>query len=144
MGDSVNLAARLEGLNKEYQTRLLVSESTYAAASLPEAESGLVFRELDLIRVKGKLQPVTIYELMGTRQRLAQADSDWGARLDLFAQGRERYRERRWDDARAVFQALLDRWPDDGPARVFAARCQDYLSEGPEADWDGVYVMTHK
>jgi adenylate cyclase len=140
MGDSVNLAARLEGLNKEYQTRLLVSESTYAAA----AQSDLVFRELDLIRVKGKLQPVTIYELVGTRERLELADSDWGARLDLFAQGRERYRERRWDEARAVFQALLDRWPEDGPARVFAARCQDYLSQGPEAGWDGVYVMTHK
>jgi adenylate cyclase len=140
MGDSVNLAARLEGLNKEYQTRLLVSESTYAAA----ADSDLVFRELDLIRVKGKLQPVTIYELLGTRERLAQTDNDWGARLDLFGQGRERYRERRWDEARAVFQALLDRWPEDGPARVFAARCQDYLSQGPEADWDGVYVMTHK
>jgi adenylate cyclase len=140
MGDSVNLAARLEGLNKEYQTRLLVSESTYAAA----ADSDLVFRELDLIRVKGKLQPVTIYELLGTRERLAQTDNDWGARLDLFGQGRERYRERRWGEARAVFQALLDRWPEDGPARVFAARCQDYLSQGPEADWDGVYVMTHK
>jgi adenylate cyclase len=140
MGDSVNLAARLEGLNKEYQTRLLVSESTYQAA----AGAGLVFRELDLIRVKGKLQPVTIYELLGTREWLDRDGGDWVVRLDLFAQGRERYRQRRWSEARSVFQALLDRWPEDGPSRMFVARCQDYLSQEPEANWDGVYVMTHK
>ena len=60
MGDTVNLASRLEGLNKEYRTHILVSESTYAAAR----GAGLVFRDLDVIRVKGKLQPVNIYELL--------------------------------------------------------------------------------
>ncbi len=63
MGDTVNLASRLEGLNKEYTTHIVVSETTYRSA----VNSQLIFRELDLIRVKGKLQPVTIYELLGAR-----------------------------------------------------------------------------
>jgi len=140
MGDTVNLAARLEGLNKEYGTRLLVTESTFRAA----AGSGLLFRELDLIRVKGKLQPVTIYELVGARERLGEGAKDWVARLELFAQGLQCYRQRRWPEAQALFQRLLDRWPEDGPARTFCDRCGDYRHAGPEPDWDGVYVMTHK
>jgi adenylate cyclase len=141
MGDTVNLAARLEGLNKEYRTRLLVSESTYQGA---RSDSDLLFRELDLIRVKGKLLPVTIYELAGSRERLGDAGGEWQERLETFAQGRALYRQRRWAEAQVLFQNVLDRWPDDGPAHVFRARCQDYLSSEPEADWDGVHVMTHK
>ncbi len=140
MGDTVNLAARLEGMNKEYGTRLLVAESTYHAA----AGAGFVFRELDLIRVKGKLQPVTIYELIGASERLGDADRDWNARLELFEQGRVLYRERRWSEAQTIFEQVLARWPDDGPARTFRERCNDYLHAEPEPGWDGVYVMTHK
>ena len=62
----------------------------------------------------------------------------------MFEQGRASYQQRRWSEARDIFQQMLERWPDDGPARVFWARCQDYLAQGPEAAWDGVYVMTHK
>jgi adenylate cyclase len=152
MGDSVNLAARLEGLNKEYGTRLLVTESTYRAVGA--ADPDLLFRELDLIRVKGKLQPVTIFELVGKRDRIVNASSGadgastheggWPERLEMFAQGRASYQQRRWVEARDIFQKMMERWPDDGPARVFWARCQDYLSQEPEAAWDGVYVMTHK
>src|SRR5256886_13903394 len=61
LGDTVNLSSRLEGLNKDYGAHILVNETTYSAAK----DDGFVFRELDLIRVKGKLQPVTIYELIG-------------------------------------------------------------------------------
>jgi adenylate cyclase len=146
MGDTVNLASRLEGLNKEYGTRLLVAESTYRAAG---KDSDLLFRELDLIRVKGKLQPVTIYELVGSRKRLLNgsgngSSADWPARLELFAEGRAFYGQRRWTEAAAIFEQLLVRWPDDAPARMFLTRCKDYLVEGPEVGWDGVYVMTHK
>jgi len=146
MGDTVNLAARLEGLNKEYGTRLLVSESSYLAAG---GDADLFFRELDLIRVKGKLQPVKIYELVGSRKSLVNGSSnggsgDWPARLEMFDKGRSCYNQRRWTEAAAIFRQMLERWPEDGPARMFQARCQNYLVAGPEADWDGVYVMTHK
>ena len=138
----MNLSSRLEGLNKDYGTHILVNETTFAAAK----SDGFVFRELDLIRVKGKLQPVTIYELIGR----SGTDSPYGGpeevhgRLSLFAQARSLYCSRRWQEAQAQFQSLLDRWPEDGPSRTYWKRCQDYLFDEPPTSWDGVFTMTHK
>jgi adenylate cyclase len=140
LGDTVNLSSRLEGLNKEYGTHILVSENTCLAAEDPL----LIFRELDLIRVKGKLDPVTLYELVASRGTPEGDAPDLAERLDLFARGRACYRERRWRDAKTVFEKLVERWPDDGPARMYVNRCREYMVAGPEQDWDGVYVMTHK
>jgi adenylate cyclase len=140
LGDTVNLASRLEGLNKEYGTHILLSDTTYAAVEDPL----LVFRELDLIRVKGKLQPVTLYELVGARGTPEGDSPDIEERLEFFAQGRACFRERRWQDAQIIFEKLLERWPEDGPARMYLNRCKEYLVVGPEENWDGVYVMTHK
>ena len=142
LGDSVNLSSRLEGLNKDYGTHILANETTFAAAN----GDGFVFRELDLIRVKGKLQPVTIYELVGRSGENSPYGSpeDVRARLALFAQARALYCSRRWQEAQAQFQALLDPWPDDGPARAYWKRCQDYLFDEPPSGWDGVFTMTHK
>ncbi len=140
LGDTVNLSARLEGLNKEYATHILLSEATYAMVQDPL----LVFRELDLIRVKGKLQPITLYELIAARGTPEGDAPGLAERLELFAQGRACYRERRWQDAQIVFEKLLERWPEDGPARMYWNRCKEYFVAGPEEDWDGVYVMTHK
>ncbi len=140
LGDTVNLSSRLEGLNKEYGTHILLSDSTYAEVDDPL----LVFRELDLIRVKGKLQPVKLYELVAARGTPEGAAPDLETHLEFFAQGRACYRERRWQDAQIIFEKLLERWPDDGPARMYLNRCKEYLIEGPEKNWDGVYVMTHK
>ena len=75
---------------------------------------------------------------------MANGSGDWLARLELFAQGRACYRQRRWTEAQAIFQKILERWPDDGPVRAFWTRSQDYLFEEPEANWDGIYVMAHK
>jgi adenylate cyclase len=142
LGDTVNLSSRLEGLNKDYVTHILVNETTFTAAK----DYGFVFRELDLIRVKGKLQPVTIYELIGR----AGENSVYGtpdevrARLDLFQQAHELYRKRRWEEAQKTFQLILDKWPDDGPSRTYWKRCQDYLFDEPPSGWDGVFTMTHK
>jgi adenylate cyclase len=140
LGDIVNLSSRIEGLNKEYATHILLSDTTYAAVEDPL----LVFRELDLIRVKGKSQPVTLYELVAARGTPEGDAPDVEERLDFFAQGRACYRERRWQDAQIVFERLLERWPEDGPARMYLNRCKEYLVAGPEENWDGVYVMTHK
>ncbi len=137
LGDAVNLSSRLEGLNKEYGTHILVNETTVAAAQ----DGDFIFRELDLIRVKGKLQPVTIYELAGRRS--AQTP-EMRALFQKFAEGLALYRTRRWADAQRVFQGVLDDQPGDGPSRLYWKRCQEYLFDEPPASWDGVFTMTHK
>lgn len=142
LGDTVNLSSRLEGLNKEYGTHIIVNESTHAGAQ----DSGFLFRELDLIRVKGKLQPVTIYELYGHRLDLQQVGAleEAEARIEQFNEARKLYRQRRWAEAQRIFRAILDRWQDDGPSLVYLKRCEEYLAEEPLEDWDGVFTMTHK
>jgi len=136
LGDAVNLASRLEGLNKEYGTHILATEFTVSEAK----DAGFVFRELDLIRVKGKMQPVKIYEVIGP----PNGTSDLTERMALFARGRLQYQQRHWQAAQATFQELMKRWPDDGPAAVFQQRCLEYLQNDPGPEWDGVYTMTHK
>jgi adenylate cyclase len=136
MGDTVNLSARLEGLNKEYGTRIIISEASYIAVHLEK----FVMRELDLIRVKGKLLPVTIYEILSAKM----ANEGGRDLVQLFARGREAYKIREWRAAKIAFEETLHEWPDDGPSKVFLARCEDYLIEEPDADWDGVYTMKHK
>lgn len=136
MGDSVNLASRLEGLNKEYGTRIVISESTRDQVHGED----LLFRELDLIRVKGKLQPVTIFEVLST-----EAAADGGKELvELFGRGRTAYKRQEWRTAKSVFEEILLRWPEDTPAQIFLARCAEYLEAKPANNWDGVYEMKHK
>ena len=142
LGDTVNLSSRLEGLNKDYGTHILVNETTYAATK----DDGFVFRELDLIRVKGKLQPVTIYELIGRagQNSVYGTPEDVRARISLFQHARELYRKREWAEAQKTFQIILDKWPDEGPSRTYWKRCQDYLFDEPSSGWDGVFTITHK
>ena len=142
LGDAVNLSSRLEGLNKDYGTHIIVNESTYAAAR----DAGFLFRELDLIRVKGKLHPVTIYELLGHRLDLNEEGilAEAETRFEHFEEARKLYRERKWTEALEAFQAILDRWAKDGPSIVYLKRCQEYLAEEPLPDWDGVFTMAHK
>jgi adenylate cyclase len=142
LGDSVNLSSRLEGLNKDYGTHILVNESTYAGAK----DAGFLFRELDVIRVKGKLEPVTIYELIGKRAEMQQdgASAEYALLLQEFTAARELYLQREWTESQDAFQSILDRWPGDGPSRMYWKRCQDYLFDAPPATWDGVFTMTHK
>jgi adenylate cyclase len=136
MGDSVNLASRLEGLNKEYGTRIVISESTRKEIKGDD----FIFRELDLIRVKGKLQPVTIFEVLS-----ADVAANGGKELaELFGRGRDAYKLQDWPMAKSRFEEVLLRWPQDTPAQIFLTRCNEYLAERPSADWDGVYEMKHK
>ena len=136
------MSSRLEGLNKDYGTHIIVNETTYAATQ----NANFVYRELDLIRVKGKSHPVMIYELICRKGE----DSSYGSAQDLqerlaqFNQGREFYRARRWEEAQRTFQAILDRWAEDGPSRAYWKRCQEYLFDEPPIGWDGVFTMTHK
>ena len=135
MGDAVNLASRLEGLNKEYRTGIIISESTWQVVSRQ-----FVCRELDYTRVKGKLQPVSIYELLA----FASEAPRYGDLLAQFAAALAAYRRRHWNEAIESFEALLARYPDDGPSHELLKRSHEYRREGPTADWDGVYVMKTK
>lgn len=135
MGDNVNLASRLEQLNKTFGTRLIVSETTYQAV-----RDKVVARELDLIRVKGKTKPVKIYELLGPIE-----DGERVRPLvDRFHIALEAYRSRRWQTALGLFGELLRDFPEDRPTRLFVQRCRDLIDRPPEGEWDGVYVMQAK
>jgi adenylate cyclase len=135
MGDNVNLASRLEGLTKEYGVRIVLSEGTWQ-----QVAKDFVGRELDRIRVKGKAQPVGIYELLD----VAGDGSRHATLLSAFEDAMAAYRRREWDAAAQKFQSLLELHPDDGPSRVFLSRSCEFMVESPPPDWDGVYVMKTK
>ena len=135
MGDNVNLASRLEGINKEYRTRIIISETTYRQVS-----AHFVCRDLDKIRVKGKTQPVNIYELLD----VATEKSKYESLLARFDDALAAYRSQDWNRAAAKFRLLLEEFPNDGPAQIFLQRSLDYLHRAPDEEWDGVYVMKTK
>ena len=135
IGDSVNLASRLEGLNRQFGTDIIISEGT-----LHQVKGQVVARELDLIRVKGKTQPVQVYELRGLAADLPR-HSDLVGR---FAMGLEAYRNAQWNTAIEIFEALARDYPQDAPSHVFLKRCRDLLTRPPEGSWDGVFVMKSK
>ncbi|MFB3923452.1 MAG: CHASE2 domain-containing protein [Terriglobia bacterium] len=135
MGDNVNLASRLEGLNKEFGTRLIISESTYQAV-----QDKFLARELDLIRVTGRAKPARIYELLG-HARDGEKDRQL---VERFHPALEVYRRGDWKTAIGMFGGLLRDYPEDGPTRVFVQRCWELIEEPPATEWDGVYVMKTK
>jgi adenylate cyclase len=135
MGDNVNLASRLEGITKEYQIQIVISEGTYR-----EVADKFVCRELDKIKVKGKNHPVNIYELIDVAAERPKYD----ALLRGFESAMAAYRSQNWKAAAEQFGQLLGAYPDDGPTRVFLQRALEYLDNAPESDWDGVYVMKSK
>ncbi len=142
LGDAVNLASRLEGVNKEYSTRILVSESTYKPAADSTGLRPLFFRQLDWIRVKGKQQPVAIYELLGFAG--GDTSTQYAKLIELYAAALQAYRGQQWDVALGAFEAILRQHPDDGPAQLMAARCRAFRTSPPPPDWDGVYEMKTK
>lgn len=135
MGDNVNLASRLEGINKEYKTHILINETTYQ-----QVLSQFVCRDLDKIRVKGKTQPVNIYELLG----FASEKDEYADLISRFDAAMCAYRTQNWNEATEAFGRLLESHPDDGPTHVFLERSLDFKDRLPEEDWDGVYVMKTK
>ena len=135
MGDMVNLGSRLEGTNKEYGTNIIISEFTYE-----KVKDAMCCRELDGVRVKGKLKPVKIYELLGEKKDEA-AFKDL---LEGFARGLSLYREAKWDEAIAAFQGVLASRPNDYPSKMYVERCKNLKENPPAEPWDGVFVMTKK
>lgn len=135
MGDSVNLASRLEGTNKEYQTNIIISEFTLA-----QIKDEFFCRELDSVQVKGKKLPVRIFELLGYRKDAAQ----WQEFVGRFEAGLAKYRTGLWDEAITAFRSVLDVRPEDYPARMYIERCEALKEHPPEGEWDGVFTMKTK
>jgi len=136
IGDTVNLASRLESANKTYGTLILISGATLK-------ESGGLFetRELDLIAVKGKKSAVVLYELLGKKGEISEAAA---AKKRLFEEGLRWYQERAFEKALAGFGSVLAGHPDDVAAQLYVGRCKRFLIEPPPQDWDGVYHSTTK
>jgi class 3 adenylate cyclase len=136
MGDTVNLASRLEGANKVYGSRILASESTVARAG-PAIET----REIDRVVTLGQTKSETVFEIMGRKGELTPAQLEL---RDRFAEGLAAYRTQRWDDARRNFEAALLAVPHDGPSMTFIQRL-DGLATAPPADgWDGAWHLANK
>ncbi|MGE4266262.1 MAG: CHASE2 domain-containing protein [Deferribacterales bacterium] len=130
IGDSVNLASRLEGLCKAYKTRIVVSEYTLA-----HCKQQYLSRKLDKVRVKGKKEPVEIYEVMeNTPENIELAEK--------FHQGLDMYFARNFEGALAVFTELET--AGDPTSSVFTERCREYIEDAPSAEWDGTYTMKTK
>jgi adenylate cyclase len=147
MGDSVNLAARLEEAAKQYGIYIHFTEYTL---SLVDHEDEFLFREIDTIRVVGKKEPVTTYELIGLNVNPVPEVLNL---IKLFDEGRKLYKQQKWDEATEKFKESRElekfRFPDlvpakTSPSQIYINRCLEYKNDPPKKDWDGVYILTKK
>ena len=138
LGDAVNLGARLEGITKEYGVRIICSEFTKKGLISPQS---FLLRELDLIRVKGKSEPVTIYEVM----RFNENNKEKQLKIkEVFEAGLTFYRKREFDKSMNEMVRVLQIDPQDGPASVFLERCEHFINQPPAQDWSGIWTMQTK
>jgi adenylate cyclase len=139
LGDNVNLGSRLEGTNKNYGTHIIVSETTYQQAK------GVAYgRWLDAVRVKGKREPVNIYELMGRLGPGGTPPAHAKKLIDVFEAALRHYRAKQWSEAEFAFKEALKLRPDDGPSKVYLERIAHFREEPPPEKWDGVYEFKTK
>ena len=137
LGDEVNLASRLEGANKAYGTRTMISHSTYNLV-----KESFITRPLDLIRVKGKHKPVQVYELIARKgDNIGEEITNI---LPIFNTGINYYQTRNWEKAGECFRYCLKLRPDDGPSKLYLKRVLQYSKMPPPENWDGVFEMRSK
>lgn len=141
MGDTVNLAARLEASAKQYGVYIQVAENTYE-----KVKDLFEWRTLDFVRVKGKSVPVHVYELLSEK---GQLKNETAQLLNLFHEGLKLYHDQRWEEALKKFSEsakLEDDFPNrpTNPSKVYIYRCTHFLTNPPEKNWDGVWTMTTK
>jgi adenylate cyclase len=137
IGDSVNLASRLEGANKQYQSDIMISDFTYA-----HVKGKMIVRELDLIQVKGKTEPVKVYELLGTSDM--EITDNQKQSLELYHEGLKLYRSRKWEESMAYMQQAFTLDGKCYAAQIYTERANLYQLTPPPADWNGVFIMTSK
>ena len=136
ISNAVNLASRIEGINKQYDTWILATENT-----IRDTGSHILSRRLDRIRVVGINEPVRIYEVMGTDSGAAD---ELREQIHLFEKAMNYFEERNWKDAQSTFNRVIELVPDDGPSLLYLRRCRRYLEFMPDQNWDGVFDFTEK
>ena len=136
IGDTVNIASRLEGVNKIYGTDLIINEDCFHLA-----EQDVEAREIDLLTVYGKTEPVRIYELLG---KIGELDSSTSQLRDTFASALQKYREQKWTEAEKGFQNCLAIRKNDGPSLEFLTRIATFARTPPPKDWNGVWQTASK
>lgn len=135
IGDNVNIASRLEAVNKLYKTRIMVSQATYALA-----KENFVFRKTDLVQLPGKDQALWIYQLLGTKDQLTEIAEKL---LMKNHNGIEAYQKAQFDQAKKHFQEILEVSPEDHIAQLYTQRCQELIKNPPE-NWNGVCIIASK
>jgi len=135
IGDEVNLGSRLEGLTKEYGVELIVGENTKNA--LPD----YVFRELDLVRVKGKHKPIGIYQPLALYSDVSKEELE---ELEHYQLALDTYRAKNWDDAEKLFEELKQKYEAREVYNVYLKRLDFFRKNPPGTDWDGVFTFTTK
>ncbi len=137
IGDGVNLGSRLEGTSKVYGTDIIISETTYKSCA-----DRIWTRELDRIQVKGKNQPISIYEVYGLRSDPLSASHE--QIIELYHKARDFYHQMKFGKAIGLFGEVLELDKQNKAASMHLVRCQHFLSNPPTADWDGVWRFTEK
>jgi adenylate cyclase len=136
MGNAVNLAARLEGVNKQYGTWVLASETT-----VRETGNALLYRKLDRVRVVGINEPVRLCELIDMAD---QAGEQQKKLVTIFHEALDYFEKRDWKQAEKGFQEAISIVPDDTPSNIYLDRCKQFINDPPKSTWDGVYNLTSK
>ncbi len=136
MGNTVNLASRLEGVNKLYGTWIMVSEETKQ-----QCPDSLFFRRLDRVRVVGIHTPIRLYELV---EETSQIDKEVIDAYNKFELALEEFEDKEWAKAKDMFTEVVDILGIDPPSTLYISRCEEYMKIGPPTDWDGVFKMSNK
>lgn len=136
IGDSVNLASRMEGLNKFYGTEILITETVYE-----EVKNFMITRKIDIVAVKGKEESTSIYELICKRESANPKMLAW---LAQFQKGFSLYLERDWENAIRIFQDVIELTQGDSVSKLLMKRCEMFQKNPPPTDWRGDYHMITK
>lgn len=135
-GDEVNIASQLEGVNKFFGTRILVSENVYR-----HAEGGIVGRPVGQVRLLGRASSMRLFELLARKDALQAA---WVAALPIFFKAMDSYYARRFEEACSAFAQVLKHLPEDGPSKLFLRAAEDFAQMPPPEGWDGVFNITSR
>jgi len=140
LGSEVNVAARLEPLNKDFGTRIAVSESTRTEAEKYRPER-FVFRRLARVQLKGRNKPLEVHELVGLREDTGE---DILGMIEMFETGLGLFMDSKFAEAKAIFQTIPEKTPIDGPSKTYISLCEYYEKNPPENSWRGIYVQESK
>lgn len=141
IGSEVNLASRLEGVNKVYDSSILVSEKTWTEANYGDNKDILVAKKLDKVRVVGIDNPVQLYNIIGFKSELSKPQLE---EIDIFHAALDEYFAKNFLKAEKLFMQAYQLLPNDKTALIFAERCRNYMKKNISSEWDGVKTLTSK